>query len=103
MIYQSMRQPAAHCVTFLSDCFHREISRRWSAQQTLDEAVAAARSGAADRAIALAEGPTLQTYFRGNRAVFAALLALMIASGDSTMLDYVREKLLADPALAQER
>jgi truncated hemoglobin YjbI len=86
-----------------SDNIHQEISRRWSAQRTLDEAVAAVHRGAADRAIALAEGSTLQTYFKSNRAVFAALLALMIGRGDGTMLDYVREELLADPALAQER
>jgi truncated hemoglobin YjbI len=86
-----------------SDCIHQEISRRWSGQRALDEAVTAVRLGAAARAIALAEGSTLQAYFRGNRAVFASLLALMIGSGDRTMLDYVSEKLLADPALAQER
>ena len=86
-----------------SDSIHQEISRRWSAQRTLDEAVAAVHRGAADRAIALAEGSTLQSYFESNRAVFAALLALMIGKGNGTMLDYVREELLADPALAQER
>ena len=86
-----------------SDSIHQEISRRWSAQRTLDEAVAAVHRGAADRAITLAEGSALQTYFKCNRAVFPALLALMIGRGDGTMLDYVREKLLADPALAQER
>ncbi|MCU1259795.1 MAG: globin [Bryobacterales bacterium] len=86
-----------------SDRIHQEVSRRWSAQLTLDEAVAAVHSGAADCAIALAESSTLQTYFRYNRAVFATLLAVMINRGDVTMLDYVRENLLADPALAQER
>jgi hemoglobin len=86
-----------------SDSIHREISWRWSAQRTLDEAVAAVRSGAADRAIALAEGSALKTYFKGNRAVFAALLASMIGRADGAMLDYVRERLLADPTLAQER
>ena len=85
------------------DRIHREISRRWSAQRTLDEAVAAVRRGAADRARALAEGSTLQTYFKGNRSVFAALLAMMVGRGDAAMLDYVREKLLADPGLAEER
>ncbi len=85
------------------DRIRQEISRRWNAQRTLDEAVGAVRSSAADRAIALAEGSTLQTCFKGNRAVFAALLALMVGSGDAAMLDYVRAKLLADPALAQER
>lgn len=86
-----------------SDSIHQEISRRWRAQRTLDEAVAAVHGGAADRAIALAEGTTLQPHFKCNRVVFAALLASMIGGGESTMLDYVREKLLADPALARER
>jgi truncated hemoglobin YjbI len=86
-----------------SDSIHQEISRRWSAQRTLDEAVAAVRRGAAHGAIALAEGSTLQTHFKSNRSVFAALLALMIGRGDGTMLAYVRKELLADPALAQER
>jgi ankyrin repeat protein len=45
----------------------------------------------------------LQRHFTGNRSVFAALLAVMIANGEGTMLDYVRGKLLAEPALAQER
>jgi len=82
---------------------HREISRRWSVQRTLDEAVAAVRRGAAECAIALAEGVALQAYFQGNRSVFAAMLALMIGKGDGAMLHYVREKLVANPALAQER
>ncbi len=82
-----------------SDGIRQEISRRWSAQRTLDEAVAAVHRGAADRAIALAEGSAFQC----NRTVFASLLASMIGRGDCTMLDYVREKLLADPALAQDR
>lgn len=82
---------------------HEEISRRWSAQRTLDEAVAAVRSGAAGAAIALAEGAILQAHFRANRAIFAALLAVMIGRGNATMLDYARKKLLADPALMLER
>jgi truncated hemoglobin YjbI len=86
-----------------SDSIHREISWRWSAQRALDEAVAAVHCGAADRAITLAEGSALQSYFQCNRAVFAALLAVMIGKADGAMLDYVRERLLADPTLAQER
>jgi truncated hemoglobin YjbI len=86
-----------------SDSIHREISWRWNAQRTLDEAIDAIDLGAAARAIALAEGFTLKTYFKGNRAVFAALLESMIGRADGAMLDYVREKLLADPTLAQER
>jgi truncated hemoglobin YjbI len=86
-----------------SDCIHREISWRWNAQRTLDEAVAAVHLGAADRAITLAEGFTLQSYFKDNRSVLAALLASMIGRADGAMLDYVRERLLANPALARER
>jgi ankyrin repeat protein len=79
------------------------MSRRWGAQLVLDEAIAAVHGGAADRAIELAEGSTLRTHFKGNRSVLAALLAVMIRGGDGKMLDYVRERLLADPALVWER
>jgi truncated hemoglobin YjbI len=85
------------------DPIHQEVARRWSAQQALDEAVAAIRGGAAERAIALAEGSTLHTHFQCNRTVLAALLAVMIRRADGTLLDYVRDRLLADPALASER
>ncbi len=70
---------------------HQEIAQRWDQQRGLDEAVAAIRGGDADDAIVLAESSTLQACFERNRSVFAALLALMIGSGDSVMLDYVRE------------
>ncbi|HLZ32161.1 MAG TPA: ankyrin repeat domain-containing protein [Chloroflexota bacterium] len=85
------------------DNIHQELSRRWSAQRTLDEAVAAVHGGAAERAVALAEGSTLQGYFERNQSVLAALLAQMIAWGDDTLLDWVRHNLLAHPGLAQER
>jgi hemoglobin len=89
--------------SILSDNIHQEISRRWSAQLALDEAVAAVRSGSADRAIAIAEGPALQTHFKENRSVFAALLATILRKAESRMLDYARGKLLADPVLARQR
>ncbi len=79
---------------------HGEISRRWRAQTRLDEAVAAIRSGDANRAIALAEGSELQA---GGRSVRSGLLALMLRSGQSVLVDYVRAKLFGDPTLAQER
>ena len=78
--------------------FHLEIARRWDVQLKLDEAVDAIRSGDTDRAINLVGNAS----FHG-RAVFAALLASMIASGHAALLHYVREKLLGDPALAHER
>lgn len=85
------------------DHLHQEIARRWDAQRGLDEAVTAIRRGDADGAIILAESPTLQTCFKHNCSVFAALLALMIGNGDSVMRDYVRKKLLGTPDLARER
>jgi hemoglobin len=72
-----------------------EIACRWDAQRRLDEAVSAIRSGDADRAITLAESC--------DRAVVAGLLALMIGSGRSALLDYVQEKLAQNPTLVQER
>jgi truncated hemoglobin YjbI len=77
-----------------------EIARRWKAQLRLDEAVAALRSGDAKRAIALAESSTLETC---GRTVHCGLLALMIRSRQSELLDHARVKLAGDPALAQER
>jgi hemoglobin len=77
-----------------------EISRRWDAQASLDELVAAIRGGDTKRAVALAEGPALKIC---GRSVLAGLLARMIRSGQSVLLDYVRAKLTSDPALARER
>lgn len=77
-----------------------EISRRWEAQTQLDQAVAAIRSGNADRAISLAESSALQTC---GRSAQGGLLALMIRSGHDALLGYVREKITHDPALVHER
>lgn len=81
----------------------QEITQRWNAQRMLDEAVAAIHNRDANHAVALAECTTLQTHFQSNRTVLAALLASMINSGDSVMLDYVQGKLRADPHLAHEQ
>ncbi len=77
-----------------------EISRRWDAQTTLDEAVAAIRAGDASRAIALAESPALSAY---GASVTSGVLALMIRSGQSVMLEHVRAKLTGNPSLTKER
>jgi hemoglobin len=82
---------------------HDEISHRWDAQLALDEAVGAVRRGDAGRAIALAESSALQAHFRGNRSVFAALLARMIASHQGVLIDYACQRLSDDPALAKAR
>ena len=81
----------------------REIAWRWTAQRSLDQAVAAVHRGAAERAIALAEASDLQTYLQSNRAIFAAFLAVMIDSCDATMLDYAHKRLLTDPSLVLQR
>jgi hypothetical protein len=77
-----------------------EISRRWDAQAGLDQVVAAISRGDTKRAVALAEGPALKTC---GRSVLAGLLARMIRSGHTVLLDYVRARLTGDPALAHER
>src|SRR5207253_2855250 len=77
-----------------------EISRRWDAQIRLDEAVAAIRSGDANRAIALAEDPALANY---GPSAMSGLLGQMVRSGHPVMLDYVRATLNKQPTLTQER
>lgn len=91
------------CGDPLGGSIRREISQRWASQCVLDDAVAAIRNTDADRATALAENSILQTRFEQDRAVFAALLAMMIPSGDRWVLDYARDKLRRDPALPRER
>src|SRR5262249_49314978 len=65
-------------------CAHPELAKRWDAQRVLDEAVAAVRTGDADRAITLAQRTTL------SPAVFVGLLAAMIGRGERVLLEYVR-------------
>jgi hypothetical protein len=74
---------------------NRELARRWSLQRTTDEAVAAIRSGDADRAIMLAGGC--------ERSVLVGLLALMIGCGNVELLGYVHERLEADSSLVWEQ
>ena len=78
----------------------REFSRRWKAHKRLDEAVAAIRDGDARRAIALVESSEIQVC---GRSVLCGLIALMIRYGQSTILEYVAEKLNDDPTLIRER
>ncbi len=83
-----------------SNNMRAEIARRWEAQTQLDQAVAAIRSGNADRAISLAEDPVLQTC---GRSAQGGLLALMTRSRHDILIGYVREKVTRDPALVHER
>jgi len=83
-----------------SGTIHRELEAQWNEHRAIEEIVAAVRMGEADRAVALAESPTMRACFERDRAAFLSLLALMSGSG---MHGYVRQKLLCDPKLAQER
>jgi hemoglobin len=83
-----------------SDPLRQELARRWDAQRRLDEIVAAVRSGDAERAINLAETAASQL---PGFAVSARLLGLMLRSGHSTLLEYVRARVTRDPALASQR
>jgi hemoglobin len=82
------------------DPLRQEMAHRWDAQRRLDEIVAAVRAGDADLAIALAEAAATATR---DFAASARLLGLMIRTGHGTLLEYVRERLTLDPALARER
>jgi hemoglobin len=74
---------------------HPEMAHRWEAQRALDEAVAAVRSGDAERALALAK--------ECGGGITAGLLALMIGSGQDALLDYVHERLSREAALTGQR
>jgi len=74
---------------------HPELARRWEAQHALDEAVAAIRNRDANGAIALAR--------TCDRAFLPGLLALMIDSRLTALLDYAHEQLTHDPQLAHAR
>ena len=79
---------------------HAEFSARWEAQIRLDEAVAAIRAGNASEAIRLIETSALKSC---GPSVHCGLLSLMVRCAPDVLLDYVRARLAADPALAQER
>ena len=79
---------------------HPEIDRRWEAQTTLDEAVTAIRRGDASRAIELANSLALQMY---SRSVTCGLLGLMLRCRSDAKVEYVRMRLISDPALVHER
>jgi len=82
------------------DSIHREIAQRWSEQRALDDLVAAVRDGDARRATELAQTATLELRFARDPAMFAHVLALMMESGNDTLLEYIERTLLADPVLA---
>jgi truncated hemoglobin YjbI len=105
--YLVNREPLAASVVDGSDLGHdaiaQALARRWEVQRGLDMAVAAVREGDAARAIAIAQSAVLLARFQRDRSVWAALLAVMIASGHSVLMTHVHGVLSAEPALAQAR
>jgi hemoglobin len=85
-----------------ADPVHREVARRWNDLRAVEEAVAAVRAGDTDRAVALAESPTLQACFARDRAGLPSLLQLMIGSGRGALIDYAHRRLVGDPGLGKE-
>jgi truncated hemoglobin YjbI len=82
-----------------NDRIHCEFAKRWAEQRALDDLVSAIREDAG-RALELAQSPMLKLRFARDRAVFAHVLALMMGSGNETLLEYAERELLADPALS---
>ncbi len=97
----ALRNLFEHASTYLIDGkpgtrrLNRELGARWSAQRSVDDAVAAIRQGRADRAIKLAGAC--------SRAVMPGLLAVMIGSGDGKLIDYVHTQLGSTPTLVHQR
>jgi truncated hemoglobin YjbI len=88
-----------HAAAYLTDgdppSLPPEMAPPWRQQRALDDAVAAIRAADSTRAIALAGAC--------SAAVFPGLLALMIASGDATLLAYVHAQIARDPSLTAQR
>lgn len=82
---------------------HQDIAQRWEAQLTLEQLVTAVRQAETEQALTLLERPLVQAAFIRDRAAFLSLLALFSGSQQEALLEYVRQKLISEPALARER
>lgn len=83
--------------------FQQEVCGFFNAQNAIEKAVAAVRAGEADRAIQLGDSSVLEAYFARNPADLASLLAVMIASGNHTLSDYVQRRLKERQELVQQQ
>jgi hemoglobin len=105
--YLVNRDPAPPSAIDGSDLLQHDMDqalmRRWEVQRGLDAVVAAVRAGDATRAITIAQSAVLQTHLQQEPAVWVMLLALMINSGDTVLLDYVCATLSVNPTLVQGR
>jgi truncated hemoglobin YjbI/ankyrin repeat protein len=81
---------------------HQDIAQRWEAHLTLEQLIAAVRQGEAEQALTLLEHLLVQATFTRDRAAFLSLLALFSGSQQEALLEYVRQKLISEPALARE-
>jgi truncated hemoglobin YjbI len=82
---------------------HQDIAGRWQAQRMLEEIIAVVRQENAEAVLALIESPVVQASFARDRAAFLSFLALLSSSSEPALLDYVRQALVSDPHLVQER
>ena len=73
----------------------RELARRWVSQTRADDVVAAIRAGDAARAIRLST--------HCSQALLPGLFALMLRSGDTRLIDFVCERVTAEPEFIQQR
>jgi truncated hemoglobin YjbI len=85
------------------DDIRSEMAQCWESQRLLDSIVAAVRDGDAEAAITMAQSPVMLQRFQRDRSVFAGLLGTMMGSGNGTLVQYVQEKVIQDPALVRER
>ncbi len=82
---------------------HQDIAQLWQAQRMLEEMIAAVRQGNADAVLALLESPVVQASFTRDRAAFLSFLVILSSSSQTALLDYVRQTLVTNPLLVQER
>jgi truncated hemoglobin YjbI len=80
-----------------------QVCVHWNAQLSVDETVAAIRGGDTDQAIKLLESPPMRDNCARDRATLLSLLAMMSGTSHANLIDYVRTRVLGDPALARDR
>src|SRR5260221_5421724 len=85
------------------DGLHRELATRWNTQLSVEEAVAAVRSGDAPRAIALLESPSLRDNCALDRTALVSLLAIMSGTAHPIFINNVAPRRITAPSLPRAR
>lgn len=98
-----LERPIGHQNEPETSRIHQDIAQRWQAQRMLEEMIAAVRQGNADAVLALLESPVVQASFTRDRAAFLSFLVILSSSSQRALLDYVRQTLVTNPLLVQER